>query len=324
MLGLILFLTCSGAAQAEWKAKGDLDIYMFPVRYGDALLIELPNGNLWLIDGGKSSQDGKDIKNFLLANCAVNGKVAIDAWIITHFDDDHYYGVLKTIESSAIHVNRIFHNGVAKYTGSKVGPFNLTLDQLLELANSQDPATGRKFASHFWSFIKCAQSEGLQAFSKLDTADYNELSDSATEGNPQGLDIEVTVYNPQEDFREYGDSGKTTNGNSIIILLTVGDYDVLLPGDINEEGETYLLNETGFPLDELKGVDLLKFPHHGSKYHLEEFILGLMPIEVWFSPGTQDVRFPDPDWKTLLEANGVEIHDTRSEGGLYREVVFTK
>ena len=323
-LGLILFLTCGGPAYAEWKVKGDLDIYMFPVTYGDAILIELPNGNLWLIDGGKiADEDGPIIGKFLMNKCAVNGKVTIDTWLITHFDTDHYCGVMETIGSEEIHVNRIFHGGVGRLAGSKLGPFDPTLDELMDINLPADPVSGNDFAREFGKFISCAQSEDLEMFAKLDASDYHELTDMVTDGNPDGLDIDVTLYNPPAEYRNYSGTQKTTNGNSIVILLSVGDYDVLLAGDINKKAEKYLLNEAGFPLDDIKGVDLFKFPHHGSADHLDKFISGLMPVEVWFSPGTKDDRFPNAKWKDFLKDIHAKALYTKTGKGLYKEITFT-
>ena len=60
---------------------------------------------------------------------------------------------------------------------------------------------------------------------------------------------------------------KTVNGHSVVLRLTYENVQVLLPGDINEEGGEYLLEDPD--ITDRLSAHILKAPHHGShEFHL--------------------------------------------------------
>lgn len=67
--------------------------------------------------------------------------------------------------------------------------------------------------------------------------------------------IEIKIFNPGKKL--YKDN---ENNNSLVVLMAYGGRSLLLTGDMEEEVEGELL-----AYEELKGIDIIKVPHHGSK-----------------------------------------------------------
>ena len=114
--------------------------------------------------------------------------------------------------------------------------------------------------------------------------------------------------------------GKTKNGHSIILKLTIGNLKVLLGGDLNSLSEDYLFQSfTGYNVEELKRlvkdpkstasekkkalkdielaidkmrntfeVDIAKSCHHGSSDFTIDFLKALNPIATIISSGDEE------------------------------------
>ena len=125
----------------------------------------------------------------------------------------------------------------------------------------------------------------------------------------------------------FGSAGKTKNGHSVIIKLTVGHLKLLLGGDLNMEAENYLLQkysgkdvaaivkklkknlkpeertkkEAEFQeaIDKAReylGVDIAKSCHHGSDEFTSEFLQVLNPLATVISSGDDESYcHPRPD-----------------------------
>jgi competence protein ComEC len=105
------------------------------------------------------------------------------------------------------------------------------------------------------------------------------------------------------------------NDNSLILRCEMGATALLCTGDAGEEVERWLLDRCDpAALD----VDLLKAGHHGSKKSLGAALLQVAsPAHVAVSCGAQnDYGFPHKALIDRLEAAGVEIHRTDTEGTL--------
>ena len=116
------------------------------------------------------------------------------------------------------------------------------------------------------------------------------------------------------------DTGKTKNGHSIVIKLSIGHLKLLLGGDLNTPAEYHLLSayshkdvaalradqkdpEKQKELDEAilaankyLGVDIAKSCHHGSDDFSSEFLRALNPIATVISSGDEEYYcHPRPD-----------------------------
>lgn len=98
-----------------------------------------------------------------------------------------------------------------------------------------------------------------------------------------GHDTTLEILYPDEDETAYG------NDLSMVARLSYGDFSVLFTGDLEEGGIAALLT-SGQDID----ADILKIPHHGSKYSYdEEFYRAVSPENVVISVGKNSYGHPD-------------------------------
>lgn len=99
------------------------------------------------------------------------------------------------------------------------------------------------------------------------------------------------------------------NNNSVILSVRYRERSFLFTGDIEVEGQAQLV-ESGFPLDH----DVLKVPHHGSRYVSREFIERVSPGLAVISVGQNSFGQPHPDTIDLLEAGEGMVFRTDRDG----------
>ncbi len=105
------------------------------------------------------------------------------------------------------------------------------------------------------------------------------------------------------------------NDFSLVFLLQYKDLDVLLMGDADSQVQDEIArNNTLIP------IDILKFPHHGSKTGMtSEFLQKIAPKEVVISVGKNSFGHPTAETLKLLEENYVKIRRTDKEGEIKYE-----
>ncbi|OHB25169.1 MAG: DNA internalization-related competence protein ComEC/Rec2 [Desulfuromonadaceae bacterium GWC2_58_13] len=103
------------------------------------------------------------------------------------------------------------------------------------------------------------------------------------------------------------------NNRSLVLLASCGKDAVLLPADLEEKGIEQLLAE-GFP----QAVNLLKFPHHGSrKSHPELLLNRIAPQYVFASLGAKNPHgFPHLEVISMLRARNLPLWRTDLHGSL--------
>jgi competence protein ComEC len=124
---------------------------------------------------------------------------------------------------------------------------------------------------------------------------------------PMG-DAVLTVYPP------LGDSGDNERGLSC--LVTAGDYDLLVTGDMSSATESLLLERYDLP-----DIEALVVGHHGSKNSTSQALLSaLTPETAIISVGSN--RYGHPTNQTLrrLLAAGAEIYRTDLQGSIHISV----
>ncbi len=116
---------------------------------------------------------------------------------------------------------------------------------------------------------------------------------------PLGEDGTLTLYAP------LGDGGANETGLSV--LATVGEYDVLLTGDMNSVVERRLVKYGNLP-----DVELLVVGHHGSKYSTApELLEAVRPETAVISVGRHNsYGHPAPETLFRLEEAGAAIYRT--------------
>ena len=105
------------------------------------------------------------------------------------------------------------------------------------------------------------------------------------------------------------------NGGSLAILVTYGDFDGLLTGDLEGEGELTAARLAG-------KCDYLKVAHHGSQNSTgERFLKEIAPrVAVISAPENSIYGHPHPDVLERIEAAGGDWYQTGFEGAVTAEI----
>ncbi len=99
---------------------------------------------------------------------------------------------------------------------------------------------------------------------------------------------------------------KEVNETSVVLQLSLGEFNVLLTGDISSPTEAQL---------DLSDVEVLKVAHHGSKFSTsEEFLKKVQPELAVISVGKNSFGHPTKEVLGRLEALGITFLRTDQEG----------
>lgn len=132
-----------------------------------------------------------------------------------------------------------------------------------------------------------------------------ELTEKASFGHKR---LSVRCLHPGADY-----TGESANGSSMVLKIEYGDFDMLLTGDVEGEGERLLAESGG-----LGCVDVLKVAHHGSKNStLEAFLDRTRPNTALISAGKGN-SYGHPHRETLerLEEYGAKVYSTQDKGAV--------
>ena len=101
---------------------------------------------------------------------------------------------------------------------------------------------------------------------------------------------------------------KEPNERSIVLSLKFGQVRAMLTGDISSKTE----EGVGF-----SGAEILKIPHHGSKYSTGDFLLGeVNPKLAVISVGKNSFGHPTKEVLERLESRSIKIWRTDTDGEL--------
>lgn len=323
--------------ESDMQAERILEVNFIDVGQGDGCHIVTPDDKHFLIDSGGSDNMYRFLK--WRYNLSKNKKCSISfTVVISHSDTDHYQGFGKIFGSQTdesepqFSIRKIYHNGMIEASGSKVNTLGtvVTLNDnkyITDLCDTNDDyeervQSGVKLGVYINTLAKSsAPKEALRLGSKplYDKKDMKmEVIGPAAE-TIDGKDALVVIEN---------DKGKTKNGHSVIIRLTIGHLKLLLGGDLNTESEYYLLQRfSGIDVAAIKKqlkdkslseaerqaltlqmddaidqarevleVDIAKSCHHGSSDFSSEFLRALNPIATIISSGDEEQYcHPRPD-----------------------------
>ena len=130
---------------------------------------------------------------------------------------------------------------------------------------------------------------------------------SAHRREPLGK-AELTVFPP------LGEGGDNERG--LAVLCTLGDYDLLVTGDMDAATEGLLLAAYDLP-----DIEALVAGHHGSKYSTsEELLAALTPETACISVGSNRYGHPADQTLRRLAASGAAIYRTDLQGDIHISV----
>jgi hypothetical protein len=286
------------------------ELYFIDVGQGDAAFIVTPDDRTILVDGGR----GNEAFAFLVWKYRLDrpdaSPVDIDLLVLTHADEDHIAGLARIITHPLLRVRSIVHSGIARF---RPGEFDTELGRT-------STATGAK--------VLLTRYDGIHDLDRAQLNDTMQAWFDAVAGEPgltcRALDsttpalsvgdpaVTIQVLGPRlqehPEGRAYpwlGSPEKTVNGHSVVLRLDIGAVRVMLPGDLNEPGARYLMEEAAFTTS--VGAHVLKAPHHGSHDFHRPFLAAVRPqVSVVSSGESPDYGHPRANF---LAATG---HASRS------------
>lgn len=207
-----------------------LAITVLDVGQGDGICIQNGENGCYLIDGGSTTSE--KVGTFCIEPyLKFEGISRVDGWFVTHTDYDHISGLLEILESYQCTWDGRNREGIS--IGSIFLPYRGQKTEAYHLLEKM--ATENKIALYYMEKGKTIKEGRL------------EISCLAPEGN---------------------DLNGEENSDSMVLLLTYGEFRALFTGDLEGEGEEKLV-KSGL----LSEVDFLKVAHHGSQFSTtEEFL----------------------------------------------------
>jgi len=245
------------------------------VGQGDAILV-VYKGNQILIDGGPDRR---------VLDCLVKyipfWDKKIELVILTHPQDDHYGGLIEVFRSY------------------EVGTF---------VANQVDSST-----------------EGYRVLKNLvETSGVRVVNPANNTSFRLGL-LYLDIVHPSitlaSDNKEKTDEGvlgafttkKDLNDYSVVAILSLGEFDALLTGDIGPNLIPEILAR-----GEIKDVEYIKVPHHGSKNGLTQELLERSKPDVAVISAGKNNRYGHPHQEVvdMLNNSNIKIFGTYDDGDI--------
>lgn len=329
----------------DCQSEALLEMIFLDVGQGDGCIVNVPDGKkqrTMVIDAGQHG----NMHGFLdwrFRNVDANCK--FDTAIITHPDSDHYLGFRAIFDDPRFHFRQVLHNGLLERDAAdsdRIG--SCKNGRCTELFPTRAAAK---------TFLSDAAVRGKTLYANLiwgaikDTARFGDVAMASAEHGtkvadrtylpgyePAGADsaaIEILGPVPEKvggkwTLRAFGDKphdgnfnvGKTKNGHSVILRLTLRDFSVIFGGDLNRPSEDYLLRHYGEIADDVTALsaavakarkrfsaDLLKCCHHGSADVTDEFLDSVQPFAFVVSSGDEESHVhPRPEILGLLGKKG--------------------
>ena len=281
------------------------EVTMLDVGQGDGVVICNSNGNVYISDCGSSSVS-KVGKYRLLPFLKYKGYGKIKGIFVSHLDEDHMNGIqelLEVAQEEHIEIEYLFFP-----------------KSVLDMEND-----GEKLEE----ILLLASQTAIQVI-------YLGQGDKMQDGKM----MFKCLYPLRKSGEEYAEDDR--NNQSLVILMTYNEFDMILTGDVEREGETEIIqyiDQNGFLKDDIlekkssfqketnktrqnseeqRKIDVLKTAHHGSNgSSSEKFLKVIQPKLSLISYGKNN-SYGHPHGETLerLEACGSKILTTVDCGAI--------
>ncbi len=274
----------------QWGERGKLTAVILDVGQGDGIFMRGPEGETYLVDGGSS--DVKKVGQYRIEPFLKSqGVGVIDYVLISHGDSDHMNGVEELIERRDI--------------GVRIGTLILPVQEVWDEALAGIAEKAKKYG------VRVGVIEPGQGIKE-----GNVTITCIQPGNP-GTKVENRESEGQNEEEGY----EPGNEASMVLAVKFGEFDMLLTGDVEGEGEEQLTKKLE---EQYRGYtwEVLKAAHHGSKNSSsEEFLRQVKPAYVFISAG-QTNRYGHPHQETIerLTDVGSKIYSTQENRAIIVEV----
>jgi competence protein ComEC len=267
---------------------------------GDSILISSPAGKTVLIDAGDTTK-GKAVVEALKRNNIQQ----LDYFIATHPHPDHMGGAAEVFK--AVKVLNVIDNGQSPSIPPELLPAPAPKSKQTGTGAKKPPAGKAPKANSLTKFY-----DDYKEAVKTSGAHYA-TAQPGTKYDLGGGAL-LTILAPSEPLftkDKMLTGGNEVNANSIVARLDYGSFSMLLPGDAESQTEHRLLTKD---LD--LRVNVIKLPHHGSKYASSgDFLNRVKPQIAIVSCGAWN-RYGHPNQAVLdrLRAANVKLYRTDLQG----------
>ncbi len=273
---VIGYLVCIGLTWVSEK-DGSVHVYFLDVGQGDAIVIKTQEHTLMVDGGGDRFMDddcnkGKTvIYPFLLDK----GIRRIDCVFVSHSHYDHIKGILELIP--LIPVGKVVmskpYEEVFKELGIKNdGPSHGEHGQA-ENSDSNDKERGESDGMNITERVFRGGDEQFLLIELKALCETHGIPVEFMEFGQQlefGYNVTMTCLYPGPNATYSEDE----NNNSLVLDMEAYGFDLLLTGDVEEEGEKWMLEN----IIGLNEIEMLKVAHHGSNSSSSEaFLSCVMP-----------------------------------------------
>ena len=308
--------------------RSKFEVSFLDVGQGDGIVMRERNGAVFLVDGGSTSVQ-KVGENRILPYLKSQGIRVIDCAFVSHTDTDHVSGLLELLTAMPVY---------SKYRESVFGYGGTPVVKRIVLPDLYGDEEGEKV------FVGGAGDNGeslgqvRQKWTEKDKT-FASLVVLAKEKNVEvtymiagdrmkaGDDLSMTCLAPEPEVNY-----ENKNAASMVLWVSYEEFDLLLTGDMEKEGEMRLLEhgtsdrrsvlsdlESSGTTDTYGGkagdvsVEVLKVSHHGSyTASSEDFITAVRPLISVISCG-KDNRYGHPHTETLETLYGANSRVYRTD-----------
>jgi hypothetical protein len=233
----------------------------------------------------------------------------IAAVVATHGDADHYGGLPRLVDATRgggnpiITVDRVYHNGIVKASGSGIGILGTTKkvdgrtyltqleDDLLQVADSRMNTPFLRWKDALGKLRQRNSKLKIRRLEYGQTGVFDVLENEGISVQVLGPITETVSGKPAARcLRTPGtnslSASHTINGHSIVLRLTYGNVRLLFGADLNEESEESLLERARHD-DISLASEILKVPHHGSADFSPRMLEAVRPVVSVISSGDE-------------------------------------
>ncbi len=242
-------------------ASGDLSVHFLELgnkHTGDCIYIKANDKDI-LIDAGSAATSSTTIINYVNQYCEDE---KLEYLIATHAHNDHIAAFPSTDSRPGIfdsyQVETIIDFGEASQFG--IGGNNNPSEVYLNYVTARNKEVSEENATHI-----AVSDWGL---------DINNPAITTVFDLGEGITMKILYQ------KFYTTPATNNNDYSVCLLLTQGDTNILLTGDLEEKGEQSLVENN----PDLPECDLFKAGHHGSKTSSNDILLNkIKPKNVVFT-----------------------------------------